>query len=68
MKGAFEYACKIWEEQLPEALPLNITAKIGTVRGGGGTQKLLSNVTYNLYFFQSPMPLSSQIKGVVLAE
>lgn len=26
MKGAFEYACKIWEEQLPQTLPINITA------------------------------------------
>lgn len=31
MKGAFEYACKIWEEQLPSTLPLNIHAKIGSL-------------------------------------
>ena len=23
MRGAFEYACKIWEEQLPNSLPIN---------------------------------------------
>lgn len=33
MKGAFEYACKIWEEQLPNTLPINIHAKIGVIRG-----------------------------------
>lgn len=66
MKGAFEYACKIWEEQLPQALPLNITAKIGTIRGGGG-QKLLSKVNYTEYL-NSLSALSSQIKAVVLDE
>lgn len=30
MKGAFEYACKIWEENLPPSLP--ITIFIVTVR------------------------------------
>ena len=71
MKGAFEYACKIWEEQLPSALPLNITVKIGTIRGGGG-QKLLSKVTSTRYDdfnpFISASSLSSQIKGIILAE
>lgn len=43
MKGAFEYACKIWEEQLPSTLPLNIHAKIGPLRGTGNGN-LLSRV------------------------
>lgn len=27
MKGAFEYACKLWEEKMPTTFPLNITVK-----------------------------------------
>lgn len=27
MKGAFEYACKIWEEQLPNTLPIKYSCK-----------------------------------------
>ena len=29
MKGAFEYACKIWEEQMPPCLPIKIIAELG---------------------------------------
>lgn len=29
MKGAFEYACKIWEEQMPPCLPIKIIAEVG---------------------------------------
>lgn len=36
MEGAFLYACKIWEENLPTMLPLKITAKIGSLRGNSG--------------------------------
>ncbi len=32
MKGAFNYACEIWEETLPTLLPIRITATLGTVR------------------------------------
>ena len=32
MKGAFRYACKIWEENLPTMLPLRIKACIGSLR------------------------------------
>lgn len=28
MKGAFEYACKIWEELLPNTLPITFTQKL----------------------------------------
>lgn len=28
-KGAFEYACRLWEENIPTTLPLNITVKFG---------------------------------------
>ncbi len=72
MKGAFEYACKIWEEQLPTTLPLNVTAKIGAIRAGGN-QKLLSkvnNVRYSGYdtFNDYLASISCQIKSVVLTE
>lgn len=68
MKGAFEYACKIWEEQLPNTLPLNIRAKIGTIRGSGNG-KLLSKVQPTSYnFYDLDENLSSRIKYVLLAE
>lgn len=34
MKGAFEYAVKLWEENLPMTLPIRITANVGTIKGG----------------------------------
>lgn len=70
MKGAFEYACKIWEEQIPNNFPINITAKIGSIRGRG-TGKLLSKVmstSYNGWSDSNETSLSSRIKYVVLEE
>lgn len=32
MKGAFEYACKIWEEQLPQSMPIKLRQKLGFYR------------------------------------
>lgn len=46
--GAFEHAVKIWEEVLPVALPINVTVKLGAIRGSGNT---LSRVTLNTYEF-----------------
>lgn len=69
MKGAFEYACKIWEEQLPNTLPINIHAKIGKLRGTNNGKDLLSKVSptsYNYDGFEEN--LSTRIKYVVLAE
>ena len=31
-KGAFEYACRIWEENIPTTFPINITVKFGTLQ------------------------------------
>jgi hypothetical protein len=68
MRGAFEYACKIWEEQLPNTLPINICAKIGTIRGNG-TGNLLSRVMPTSYNFDDGQEnLSSRIKFVLLSE
>lgn len=69
MKGAFEYACKIWEEQLPNTLPINIHAKIEKLRGTNNGKDLLSKVSptsYNYDGFEEN--LSTRIKYVVLAE
>ncbi len=73
MKGAFEYACKVWEENLPTALPINIVAKIGRIRQSGGA-KPISKVEYRTGTFVDndyetvSMHLSSQVKYVLLAE
>ncbi len=70
MQGAFEYAVKIWEEVLPVTLPINVTAKIGTIRGSGN---LLSKVTFDTYNYNGELvnmysaPLS-MIKGCLLQE
>ena len=68
MRGAFEYACKIWEEQLPNSLPINILAKIDNIRGTNN-MNLLSKVqstTYDFAIFETV--LSSRMKNVLLAE
>lgn len=71
MKSAFEYACKIWEETLPTALPINITAKIAKIRTSGNNE-ILSRVGISTMYYPrlsySRTNLYSQIKGVLLAE
>ena len=68
MKGAFEYACKIWEEQLPNTLPINIQAKIGPIRGSG-SGNLLSRVLPTSYnYYDTNEELASRIKYVLLEE
>lgn len=64
MKGAFEYACKIWEEQLPNTLPINIHVAISPLRGPG-SGKLLSRVFPESYADEE---LASRMKYVLLAE
>jgi len=69
MKGAFEYAVKMWEEVLPTSLPINITAKIFLGTG----QDFLSKVSFHTYDFNSRFENnitapSSMIKNVVLRE
>jgi len=70
MQGAFDYAVRIWEEILPETLPINITAKIQPIRGD---QSLLSKVTFDTFDFMgdgvsmyaASMPM---VKSVILQE
>ena len=40
MKGAFEYACKLWEDQLPTCFPINIHAKIAVINRGANRNDL----------------------------
>lgn len=70
MKGAFEYACKIWEENIPPCLPLNVTARVGELRGG---KSALSKVNVPRlmkedYFNSTRSSITSRIKGVLLLE
>ena len=62
MKGAFRYACKIWEENLPTMLPIRIKASIGTVRGNSLskviTQRVIDEIPY----------LAPQARLVILKE
>lgn len=72
MKGAFEYACKIWEEQLPPMLPINIKASIGNIRGSGA-RTTLSKINTTGYIFADEIvseytSTSPQIKNVILEE
>ena len=65
MKGAFRYACKIWEENLPTMLPITISANIGTFRASNSNSisKVLVNRLSNVY-----PGLAPQAKYVLLAE
>ncbi len=47
MKGAFDHACKIWEEQLPSLPPINIKVKIQEINANGGNAPLTS-MQYNV--------------------
>ena len=67
MKGAFEYACKIWEEQIPTAFPIRITARIGYIFSIGNPMSMVSpegeKGEYDYDF-----ALKTRIKGVYMAE
>ena len=70
MKGAFEYACKIWEENLPPSLPITIRAEIGSIRGSGNLEAL-SKVSFKTMDYtevgEGAAP-TTRIKGVILKE
>lgn len=70
MTGAFEYAVKMWEEVLPTTLPINIVAKVKTIRG---SKKVLSRVTYPTHNFNGNFVSSfatpyTMLKRVVFIE
>lgn len=67
MKGAFEYACKIWEEQIPTAFPIRITAKIGYIFSS--TNPLSEVITKGeVMDGYSELVLNTRIKRVYAAE
>lgn len=70
MKGAFEYAIKIWEEVLPTSLPINVTAELGTIRGSRDVISKVGFFTYNFDgdFDKEIAAPSSMIKHIVLRE
>ena len=70
MKGAFEYACKIWEESLPNCLPINIIAKIENIRGNNSPLSKVGVTTYYDQKFENEhyaIP-STRVKGTVMRE
>ena len=44
MKGAFEYAVKIWEENLPMTLPIRINARMDNLTGSNETRLSVTEV------------------------
>lgn len=70
MRGAFEYAIKLWEEVLPLTAPIKISAGIGDIRGSSNA---LSKTTFDTFEYNGPRvndyasPLS-MIKSVLLQE
>lgn len=72
MKGAFEHACKIWEENIPTSLPINIIARIGTIRNPG-SYNTLSKVSFAMMkeygYTNSGMSVPvTMIKSALLSE
>lgn len=67
MKGAFEYACKIWEEQIPTALPIRITAKIDYIFSTGNPMSMVSSEGEGGEY-DGDLALKTRIKGVYMAE
>lgn len=70
MKGAFEYAVKMWEEVIPSSLPISITASIQPIRG---TNAPLSRTSYTTRNFNHGIPsgyasTTSQVKNVLFQE
>lgn len=66
-KGAFEYACKIWEEKMPPCLPLKLTVQFGKLRGGpaNALSSVKPETRTDTYTFAGKA-LSAHIKAVFL--
>lgn len=72
LQHAFEYACKIWEENLPPCLPINIYVNVRRIGSSQGYKALSRVTTATLSEFDSfdlgmeiPYP---QIKAVMMLE
>lgn len=75
MKGAFEYACKIWEENMPTTFPIHIKAIVDERRNTSALSKILtaSRLHTNDIFgtsYPAPTELSTllQMKGTTMGE
>lgn len=66
MKGAFRYACKIWEENLPTMLPITIKASIGQF--GRSYKNALSKVTCTMLDNDDESGTAPEAKYVILRE
>lgn len=66
MKGAFRYACKIWEENLPTMLPITIKAGIG--RFARSYRNALSKVTCTMLDHEDYSGTAPEAKYVILRE
>lgn len=45
MKAAFEHACKLWQDYMPQALPITIAVRYGSLGKSTGSNQPLSYVT-----------------------
>lgn len=70
MKGAFEYACKIWEEVLPSCLPITVKIECAALRGSN--RNALSTVSVRNFSELGLWPKitapAAQIKYLTLKE
>ena len=67
-KGAFEYACKIWAENLPQTLPIKVTARMSTIRGNAKTKVSAHTFTLPEGYSDGKNHLSSEIKAATFME
>lgn len=74
MKGAFEYACKIWEEAMPTTFPIHVLAKLDETRNTTALSKVsISSRIHTDDVFSNKNPSTNmstwtQIKGTTMAE
>lgn len=73
MKGAFEYACKIWEENMPTTFPIHIKAIIDERRNSSALSKIVTGSrkhTNDTFNYSAPTGLSTllQMKGTTMGE
>lgn len=65
-KGAFEYACKLWEEKLPTTLPIYLTVKFASLRGS--YSKALSKISTETFKESYNRATSPEIKAFYFTE
>ncbi len=65
-KGAFEFACKIWEEKLPPCLPIKLTVQFGKLRGGPANALSSVKPEKRIDTYIQGKVTSAQIKAIFL--